>query len=59
MSTSISTGVGNLPCFATLNFSMILIKLKIPNMLVWLLLFKIFMTGEPAHTASKEIRVPK
>ena len=59
MFTSISTGVGDLPCFHTFFF---LIELKIFNFSLNLFVYffcNIIMTDEPMHTASKERMAPE
>ena len=58
MFTSISAGVGNLPCFPNFFSSL----LKIPNFSLYLHLTffcNIIMTGEPTHTTSKERMAPE
>ena len=61
MFTSISSGVGDLPCFLTF-FFLFLIELKIPNFSLNVFVYffcNIIMTGKPTHTASKERIVPE
>ena len=56
MSTSLSAGASDLPCFHTY-FLWSLIELEVPNFSLYLFC-NIIMTGELVHTALKETVVP-
>ena len=62
MFTSVSAGVGDIPCFPTFLFLRSLIKLKISNFSLNLFAYfflNIIITGKPMHTASKERMAPE
>ena len=55
MSSSISVGVGDLPCFPTFCFY----DFKILKFSLYLFVYFFVMTGEPMRTTSKERMVPE